>query len=611
MVLSTVGPAIEISLNDKRSYRHLTLGNRLEVVLVHDDETEKSSACVDVRVGSMADPSNMPGLAHFLEHMLFMGTEKYPIENEYSSFLSSHGGMSNAYTDQMNTVYYFDVQNTAFEEALNMFSSFFTCPLFTETATARETNAVDSENEKNLQSDMWRHYQLMKSMAREDHPFHSFSTGNADTLTKGPQSEGKNPRDVVIEFYNKYYSSNIMKLAVYGKDSLDVMQKWVEEKFTAVPDKYLTPARFPSDPYGCQQVAKMLQVVPVRDSKAVDIYFPMPAVEHLYLTKPTRVLSHLIGHESAGSILSVLKLRGWANGLGSFLSQSYADFACFGLSVELTDEGINHIDDVVSCCFSYIGMLLKAGPEEWILQEMKETAEMNFRFMEKTDAASYVTKLANSMQVVKPEHVISGDELMMVLDVEGSWDFLKHFTPENCFVVIKHKGFSGKTTLKEKWYGTDYNVMPLDAAKGGQIEKWNVCLEGTSEWKDSLYLPLQNPFIPTDFTIRTSSKTIVQTLAQISVSFSKKMPELIESVCTEEREEEEEDVAIEAVATQQVEETAEATEEGDEDEEEEEEEEKEGEDTSTGVPDPLSIKRSKDIDCNDGNAENFKIARRN
>jgi secreted Zn-dependent insulinase-like peptidase len=74
---------------------------------------------------------------------------------------------------------------------------------------------------------------------------------------------------------------------------------------------------------------------------------------------------------SSGSILSVLKLKGWANGLGSFLSQSYADFACFGLSVELTDEGINHIDDVVSCCFSYIGMLLKAGPEEWILQEMK------------------------------------------------------------------------------------------------------------------------------------------------------------------------------------------------------------------------------------------------
>jgi len=83
--------------------------------------------------------------------MLFLGTEKYPVENSYSSFLNSHGGYSNAYTSQENTVYYFDVQNDAFEEALNMFSSFFICPLFTESSTLREINAVDSENAKNLQ----------------------------------------------------------------------------------------------------------------------------------------------------------------------------------------------------------------------------------------------------------------------------------------------------------------------------------------------------------------------------------------------------------------------------------------------------------------------------
>ena len=148
--------AIQKSPNDKRSYRYLMLSNRLAVTLVHDEETEKSSACVDVRVGSMADPKEMPGLAHFLEHMLFLGTESYPVENAYSSFLSSHGGMSNAYTDQENTVYYFDVQNGAFEEALNMFSSFFTCPLFSEAATARETNAVDSENQKNLQVQFYK-----------------------------------------------------------------------------------------------------------------------------------------------------------------------------------------------------------------------------------------------------------------------------------------------------------------------------------------------------------------------------------------------------------------------------------------------------------------------
>lgn len=94
--------------------------------------------------------------------MLFLGTKTYPTENEYSSFLNSHGGFSNAYTGQENTVYYFDVQSDSFEEALNMFAAFFICPLFTESATEREVNAVDSENTKNLQADNWRQYQLLK-----------------------------------------------------------------------------------------------------------------------------------------------------------------------------------------------------------------------------------------------------------------------------------------------------------------------------------------------------------------------------------------------------------------------------------------------------------------
>ena len=115
-----------------------------------------------------------------------------------------------------------------------------------------------------LQADEWRHQQLMQSCAREDHPLHSFGSGNADTLKKIPESLGLCPRDLVIEFYKKYYSSNIMKLAIYGSESLDVMQKWVEEKFSAIPDKSLASPHFDSDPYGPEQLMKILEVVPVR-----------------------------------------------------------------------------------------------------------------------------------------------------------------------------------------------------------------------------------------------------------------------------------------------------------------------------------------------------------
>lgn len=69
--------------------------------------------------GSLSDPDELPGLAHFCEHMLFLGTEKYPCENEYNKFLSEHGGGSNAATSSEHTTYYFDVVPEHFEGALD------------------------------------------------------------------------------------------------------------------------------------------------------------------------------------------------------------------------------------------------------------------------------------------------------------------------------------------------------------------------------------------------------------------------------------------------------------------------------------------------------------
>ena len=57
---------VEKSPNDDREYRYLKLPNSLEVLLIHDSKTEKSAACCDVRIGSMADSLEAQGLAHFL-----------------------------------------------------------------------------------------------------------------------------------------------------------------------------------------------------------------------------------------------------------------------------------------------------------------------------------------------------------------------------------------------------------------------------------------------------------------------------------------------------------------------------------------------------------------
>lgn len=114
--------------------------------------------------------------------MLFLGTRKYPDENEYGQFLSNHGGMSNAYTALEDTNYFFDVGADHLEGALDRFAQFFLCPLFTESATERELQAVDSEHSKNRLNDMWRLLQLSRSTADPGHPFSKFGTGSAATL---------------------------------------------------------------------------------------------------------------------------------------------------------------------------------------------------------------------------------------------------------------------------------------------------------------------------------------------------------------------------------------------------------------------------------------------
>ncbi|MEE3214854.1 MAG: insulinase family protein, partial [Pseudomonadota bacterium] len=72
-----------VSPHDDRDYRVLTLDNGLEVLLVSDPEADKAAASLNVSVGSAQDPDDLQGLAHLLEHMLFLGTEAYPEADAY------------------------------------------------------------------------------------------------------------------------------------------------------------------------------------------------------------------------------------------------------------------------------------------------------------------------------------------------------------------------------------------------------------------------------------------------------------------------------------------------------------------------------------------------
>ncbi|XP_063610244.1 insulin-degrading enzyme-like isoform X2 [Penaeus indicus] len=486
------------SEEDLRKYRALVLENNLKVLLISDPNTDKSAAALDVHIGSMSDPRELPGLAHFCEHMLFMGTEKYPCENEYNKYLAEHGGSSNAYTAADHTNYYFDVAPEAFSGALDRFAQFFLTPLFTESAVDREVNAVNSEHEKNLQNDYWRLTQLEKATADPTHDFSKFNTGNKETLDIIPKEKGVNVRDALLEFHKKWYSSNIMALAILGKESLEELQTMVLELFSEVENKNVTVPEWKSHPFGPEQCRKYGQVVPVKDIRNLYITFPIPDLHPHYKTAPGHYLGHLIGHEGPGSLLSYLKGCGWVNSLVGGQKSGAKGFAFFVVNVDLTEEGIEHVQDIVTAVFQYLNLLRREGSQEWVFEECKDLSAMTFRFKDKERPQSYTCALAEQLHYYPLEEVLCGGYLLSEYQPHLIDMVLTHLQPTNIRIAVVGKALAEKATDVEKWYGTQYK---MDNIEHEQLEQWE-----KAGFNELLKLPTKNEFVPTNFELFTDEK---------------------------------------------------------------------------------------------------------
>ena len=481
------------SEEDKRQYRGLHLDNGLKVLLISDPSTDKSAAAMDVHIGHMSDPPSLPGLAHFCEHMLFLGTEAFPDENEYSKYLSSHGGSFNAFTSSDHTNYYFDVSPDQLTGALDRFSQFFLAPLFTESATEREVNAVNSEHEKNIPNDTWRINQIEKATADQSHDFAKFGTGNKVTLDTRPKEQGVSVRDSLLAFHGKWYSSNIMALAMLGREDLDTLQQMVVDRFSEVKDKQVEVSEWAQPPFSPAQCRTMTYIVPVKDIRNLNISWGIPALQPLYRSCPGSYLGHLLGHEGPGSLLSELKSRGWVNTLVGGQKSGSKGFGFFVVNVDLTEEGIQHVDDIVELVFQYLALLREKGPQEWVFRECQDLNRMQFRFKDKERPQSYVCGLSGQLQDYPLDEVLTGSYLLTEWSPDLITSLLSNLTTDTVRVAVVAQQFGPECVTEEPWYGAKFVTRPLEQDK---LAAW-----AAAPLHDRLRLPDRNDFIPTDFSL--------------------------------------------------------------------------------------------------------------
>lgn len=481
---------MHLSPNDTNQYRYVTLSNGLRVLLVHDASAQKSAAALAVNVGHFDDPTDREGLAHYLEHMLFLGTEKYPKIGEFQSFISQHGGTNNAWTGTEHTCFFFDVTPKQFEKALDRFSQFFVAPLFNPEALDKERQAVESEYRLKLNDDMRRLYQVHKEVVNQAHPFSKFSVGNLQTLG---DRDNSSIREEIIAFYQSHYSADLMTLTLVSAEQLDTLEGWAEEKFVAVANRHLAGKAIETPLVTEQESALFVRIEPVKESRKLSVSFNLPSMDEHYGTKPLSYFAHLLGYEGEGSLMLYLKEKEWITSLASGGGVSGSNFREFTVNLTLTPSGIDNVDEIIRAVFQYIELIRTRGIDEWRYEEKRAVMESAFRFQESSRPLDIASHLVMNLQHYPQEDVIYGDYKMAGFDRALLESLLIYLTPENSRITLVAQ--DQEFDRKAKWYDTPYSVVPLNSE---QLSNWN-----RPEPDAQMFLPQPNPFICYDLDPRS------------------------------------------------------------------------------------------------------------
>lgn len=480
--------------NDRRAFRYLELPNHLRVLLISAPNTDKASAALDVNVGSRQDPLDRQGLAHFLEHMLFLGTDKYPDADAYQEFISAHSGNHNAFTAFEHTNYFFDIDPAYLEPALDRFSRFFVAPLFSANYVEREKHAVDAEYRSNIREDQRRTLDVMREVINPENPLSKFSVGNLETLADRNNTAARSNRSVrddLLAFYRENYSSNLMTLVVIGREPLDQLQAMVTTRFSEVPDhqRHIEPIAAPL--LKPNTAPLLVQIQSVQQQFVLSLAWPLPDQHDDYRGKSIEYIGNILGHEGAGSLLSTLKQRGWASALSAGQGLDYKGGAQFNLTLELTPAGKKHSDEIIALVYQTIALIREGGIQDWLYREQQNVAAQRFRFRDNAPPISESSHLAGNLQEYPAAEVIRGDYLMEQFEPQRIAELLDLLQPQNMLAMLsapqEKTDHSGSHDRHSQYYAVPYRAQ---TATPQQIQRWL-----TKDMHADIHLPAPNEFI--------------------------------------------------------------------------------------------------------------------
>ena len=489
-----VNSIIGKSEQDPRQYQAITLDNGMTVLLVSDKDAPKSLAALTLPIGSLDDPAQQAGLAHYLEHMVLMGSTRYPEPDSLADFLKKHGGSHNASTASYRTAFYLEVENDALAPAVDRLADAIAAPLLDPVNADRERHAVNAELTMARARDALRMGQVGAETINPAHPAAHFYGGNLETLRDKP---GSNLHQALLDFYHSHYSANLMKAVIYSNQSLAQMAAIAADTFGRVANHNASVPMINEPVVTEAQQGILIHYVPAQPRKQLKIEFRIPNNSDRFRSKTDTLIGYLIGNRSPNTLADWLQKQGLADGVSAGADPvTERNSGIFTISVSLTDKGLAQRDDVVAAVFSYIAMLREKGIDRRYFDEVSHVLALDFLYPSITRNMDYIEWLADTMLRVPVEHTLDAPYLADRYDAGAIQARLEEMTPQKARI----------------WYISPqepHNRLAYFVNAPYQVDK--ISAQTFAQWQQrgrgiQLAMPVLNPYIPDDFTLVSAAE---------------------------------------------------------------------------------------------------------
>lgn len=485
---------INKSVSDPREYKAIKLNNDMTVLLVSDPKATKSLAAVSLPVGSIENPNSQLGLAHYLEHMVLMGSKKYPEPSSFSEFLQKHGGSHNASTAPHRTAYYFEVENGALEAATDRLADALAEPLLDPVNADKERNAVNAELTMARARDGMRIWQIRSETLNPAHPNSRFAGGNLETLKDKPNSK---LQDELVSFYKRYYSANLMNGVLYGDQSIEQLAKIANETFGRIPNFNASVPEVTIPAVTDKEKGIVIHYVPSQPQKALQIEFSIKNNMADFRSKSDEYIGYLIGNRSPGTLSDWLISQGLAEGISASASPNAdRNYGSFSIYVTLTDKGLAERDQVIAAIFAYIDLIKNQGVNQDYFDEIAKVLNLSFRYGSIVRDMNYIEWLSDQMITMPVNHVLDSDYVADKYNPTAIKQRLSELTAQNARIWF----ISPNEPSNKKAYFVDAPYQ-VDKISEKQFTEW-----AGLESKMTFKLPKLNPYIPDNLSLIKTDK---------------------------------------------------------------------------------------------------------